>query len=450
MSDNLKTSSMETTWRLIFLSFAFSIIIFQIRAHPTPKVGFRVDLTRVDANGNYTKIELLQRATRRSHHRLARLIAGSVKSVAASPPTDQYSAPVHAGNGEFLMDLSIGTPPAAFSAIVDTGSDLIWTQCLPCSDCFNQPTPIFNPKKSSSYSNLPCSSSFCAALPTSSCSISSGLCNYLYTYGDSSSTEGVLAAETFRIGSPDPTAAPAIAFGCGDDNQGAGFSQGGGLVGLGRGPLSLISQLKLNRFSYCLTSLDDSKASPLLFGELAELKASTTAKLLKNEQQPSFYYLSLQGISVGGKKLAIPNGTFDLQSDGSGGVIIDSGTSITYLEEAGYKKVKKAFLDGVNLPAADGSDVGLDVCFSTPAGQDEVEVPKLVLHFDAGGSGVGDLELPAENYIVLDSSTGLLCLTVMGSSGMSIFGNFQQQNLHVLYDLEQEAVLFQPTQCDQL
>lgn len=351
------------------------------------------------------------------------------------------------------MGLSIGTPPAAFSAIVDTGSDLIWTQCLPCVDCFEQPTPIFNPAKSSSFSTIPCSSRLCAALPTSACSVSSGACNYLYTYGDSSSTQGVLASETFLIGSPEPTAAPSIGFGCGDDNQGAGFSQGAGLVGLGRGPLSLVSQLDLNRFSYCLTSLDDSKTSPLLFGKLAELKPSTTAKLLTNAEQPSFYYLSLRGISVGGEKLAIPNGTFDLQSDGSGGVIIDSGTSITYLEEAGYKEVKKAFLEGMNLPAADGSEVGLDVCFTAPAGEDEVEVPKLVLHFDAGGGGGGgggDLELPPENYIVLDSSTGLLCLTVMGSRGMSIFGNFQQQNLHVLYDLEGEVVSFEPTICDQL
>ncbi|XP_020577466.1 LOW QUALITY PROTEIN: aspartic proteinase nepenthesin-1-like [Phalaenopsis equestris] len=440
---------METTWRLRLLLFisVFMLIIFQIRAGSTPKTGFRVGLTRVDANRNFSKIELLQRAARRSHHRLARLTARFVKSAADTPATDQYSAPVHAGNGEFLMELSIGTPPAPFSAIVDTGSDLIWTQCQPCIECFEQPTPLFNPKKSSSFTTLPCSSPLCAALPTSSCSLVSGLCSYLYTYGDSSSTQGVLAAPS--ISARDPTAAPAIGFGCGDDNQGAGFSQGAGLVGLGRGPLSLISQLNLNRFSYCLTSLDESKESPLLFGKLAELKPSSTAKLLTNAEQPSFYYLSLKGISVGGNVLPIPNGTFDLQSDGSGGIIIDSGTSITYLEEAAYKLVKKAFLKGVDLPAADGSDVGLDVCFSTPPGQDEVEVPKLVLHFDGDGEG-GDLELPAENYMVLDGPTGLLCLTVMGSRGMSIFGNFQQQNLHVLYDLKNEVVSFEPTRCDKL
>ncbi|KAK4490645.1 hypothetical protein RD792_001336 [Penstemon davidsonii] len=37
---------------------------------------------------------------------------------------------------------SIGTPPLLFSAILDTGSDLTW---LPCLQCFNLSTPLFNP-----------------------------------------------------------------------------------------------------------------------------------------------------------------------------------------------------------------------------------------------------------------------------------------------------------------
>ncbi|PKA45647.1 Aspartic proteinase nepenthesin-2 [Apostasia shenzhenica] len=402
--------------------------------------GLRVELRRVDANGNFSKMELLQRAASRSHHRLARLAASP-----AGGDLRDAQAPVHAGNGEFLMDVALGTPPVAFSAIVDTGSDLIWTQCQPCVDCFDQPSPIFNPAKSSTYSNLPCSSSLCAALPSAACS-SSG-CEYLYTYGDSSSTQGVLAADTFSLGSHSPAKIAGIAFGCGNDNQGAGFSQGGGLVGLGRGPLSLVSQLGLGRFSYCLTSLDASKSSPLHFGSVAGAGVTTTTKLVKNSEQPSFYYLSLMGISVGGQRLAIPEGTFDLRGDGTGGLIIDSGTSVTYLEAEGYQAVKKAFLTQMKLPAAEGGEVGLDSCFSAPAGDEAVvEVPKLVLHFDGGS----DLELPAENYMILDPATGLLCLTVMGSRGISILGNFQQQNMQVVYDLEKETLSFAQTRCDQL
>jgi hypothetical protein len=72
-------------------------------------------------------------------------------------------------------------------------------------------------------------------------------------------------------------------------------------------------------------------------------------------------------------------------------------------------------------------------------------VPKLVFHFDGA-----DLELPAENYMIGDSSMGVACLAMGSSSGMSIFGNVQQQNMLVLHDLEKETLSFLPTQCDLL
>ncbi|XP_072992925.1 aspartic proteinase nepenthesin-1 [Typha latifolia] len=426
------------TSKVLQILVLFILFCFTQASASHPK-GLRVHLTHVDANGNFSKVELIQRAARRSHHRMSRLTAKTMKAAADS--SSKVQSPVHAGNGEYLMDLAIGTPSLPFSAILDTGSDLIWTQCKPCVECFTQTTPLFDPSSSSSYKTLPCTSNLCEALPISSCK---SKCEYLYTYGDTSSTQGVLASETLTFGS---TKVSNLAFGCGDTNQGDGFTQGSGLVGLGRGPLSLISQLGMGKFSYCLTSLDQSKTSPLFFGALADIKASATntIPLVKNPMQPSFYYLNLKGITVGGTQLTISSSTFALQDDGTGGLIIDSGTSVTYLELAGYKMVKKAFISQMQLPVADGSDIGLDLCFSLPSDSSSVEIPKLVFNFDGA-----DLDLPANNYMVVDSSTGLLCLTVMGSRGMSILGNFQQQNLQILYDLDNEKLSFAPIQCDQL
>lgn len=420
------------------------------------KEGLRVHLTHVDAHGNYSRLQLLQRAARRSHHRMSRLVARatgarfiSKKAVASG---GDLQVPVHAGNGEFLMDLAIGTPALAYSAIVDTGSDLVWTQCKPCEECFNQSTPLFDPASSSTYSALPCSSSLCSDLPTSSCTSSGNRCGYTYTYGDSSSTQGVLATETFTLAKEK---LPGVAFGCGDTNEGDGFSQGAGLVGLGRGPLSLVSQLGLDKFSYCLTSLDDAGGnSPLFLGstvaDISEAAATSPVQstpLVKNPSQPSFYYVTLTGVTVGSTRIALPSLAFAIQDDGTGGVIVDSGTSITYLEVRGYRALRKAFAAQMTLPTADGSEIGLDLCFKAPAdGVDRVEVPKLVFHFDGGA----DLDLPAENYMVLDSGTGALCLTVMASRGLSIIGNFQQQNFQFVYDLAGDKLSFAPVQCAKL
>uniref|UniRef100_A0A7N0TUU6 Peptidase A1 domain-containing protein n=1 Tax=Kalanchoe fedtschenkoi TaxID=63787 RepID=A0A7N0TUU6_KALFE len=401
--------------------------------------GFRVELKHVDAGKNMTKFEKLQHAMKRGRHRLQKLNSMAIT-------TGQIETPVHVGNGEFLMSLSIGTPAQSYQAIMDTGSDLIWTQCKPCKQCFDQPTPIFDPTQSSTFSKLPCSSQLCKALSSSTCS---GECEYAYSYGDYSSTQGVLASETFSFG--DEKVAK-IGFGCGEDNEGSGFSQGSGLVGLGRGPLSLVSQLGEPKFSYCLVSIDSSKgSSSLLMGSLAKINdtkedgSMVTTPLIKNPSQPSFYYLGLQGITVGATRLPIKESTFDLQEDGTGGMIIDSGTTITYLEQSAFDELKSEFISQTQLSVDDSGSTGLDLCFKLPAGADQVQVPKLKFHFEGG-----DLDLPGENYMIGDSGLGVVCLAMGSSSGMSIFGNVQQQNILVLHDLDKETVSFVPTQCDRV
>jgi hypothetical protein len=435
-------SSLSLVVALAISAFVFSHAFSTSRRvleHPKVQNGFRVKLKHVDSGKNLTKFERIQHGVKRGRHRLQRFKAMAL--VASS--NSEIDAPVLPGNGEFLMKLAIGTPPETYSAIMDTGSDLIWTQCKPCTQCFDQPTPIFDPKKSSSFSKLSCSSKLCEALPQSTCSDG---CEYLYGYGDYSSTQGMLASETLTFGK---VSVPEVAFGCGEDNEGSGFSQGSGLVGLGRGPLSLVSQLKEPKFSYCLTSVDDTKASTLLMGSLASVKASDseikTTPLIQNSAQPSFYYLSLEGISVGDTSLPIKKSTFSLQEDGSGGLIIDSGTTITYLEQSAFDLVAKEFTSQINLPVDNSGSTGLEVCFTLPSGSTDIEVPKLVFHFDGA-----DLELPAENYMIADASMGVACLAMGSSSGMSIFGNIQQQNMLVLHDLEKETLSFLPTQCDEL
>ncbi|KAK7282228.1 hypothetical protein RIF29_10849 [Crotalaria pallida] len=401
--------------------------------------GFRVKLHHVDSGKNLTKLERVQHGIKRGKSRLQRLNAMVLAESTAD--STQLESPIHAGNGEYLMELSIGTPPLKYPAVLDTGSDLIWTQCKPCTQCYNQPTPIFDPAKSSTFSKLSCSSNLCNALPSSNCNDG---CQYMYSYGDYSVTQGVLASETFTLGD---SKVHNIGFGCGDDNEGNGFQQASGLVGLGRGPLSLVSQLKEPKFSYCLTNMDDSKTSVLLLGSLAREKGTKaiTTPLLRNPSQPSFYYLSLEGITVGANQLSIEKSTFEVGSDGSGGIIIDSGTTITYLEESAFSTLKKEFISQTQLPVDKSGTTGLDLCFTLPSGKTKVEIPKLVFHFKGG-----DLVLPAENYMIADSNLGVACLAVGASSGMSIFGNVQQQNILVNHDLEKETISFVPTQCDQL
>ncbi|GAB4835495.1 hypothetical protein Ancab_000404 [Ancistrocladus abbreviatus] len=406
--------------------------------HNKNERGFHFMLDHVDSDKNLTKFERIRRAIMRGKNRLQMLKARRRGSLSVL-------APVYAGNGEFLMKLAIGTPRRYFSAIMDTGSDLIWIQCLPCELCFNQSTPIFDPKKSSSFSKLSCSSKLCLSLPEPICSNHYG-CIYVYEYGDSSSTQGYMGSETFTFGLPKKSISlHEIGFGCGLNNQG-GFSDGAGIVGLGRGPLSLVSQLAVSKFSYCLTSITSSKTSTLLMGSLANKLPNArnkTTRLVKNPTQPSFYYITLEGISVSTVRLPIQPNTFALNKDGMGGTIVDSGTTITYLKTNAYYVLKDELIRQINLTIVDEYYyTGLDLCFKLPRSGSRVKFPKLVFHFEGA-----NLALPTKNYMV-EVLPGVVCLAMGSSDDLSIFGNIQQQNMLLLYELHQEKLTFMPAKCD--
>lgn len=97
-------------------------------------------------------------AVQRSHERVA------FYTLKLSPDafgSQEFQSPVKAGNGEYLMTLTLGSPPQSFDVIVDTGSDLNWVQCLPCRVCYQQPGPKFDPSKSRSFRKAACTDNLC-------------------------------------------------------------------------------------------------------------------------------------------------------------------------------------------------------------------------------------------------------------------------------------------------
>lgn len=102
---------------------------------------------------------------------------------------------------------------------------------------------------------------------------------------------------------------PNFAFGCGHDNEGS-FAGADGILGLGQGPLSFPSQLKNvfnGKFSYCLVDwlAPPTQTSALLFGDAAmpTLPDVKYLPLLTNPKIVTYYYVQLNGISVGDKLL---------------------------------------------------------------------------------------------------------------------------------------------------
>jgi hypothetical protein len=179
--------------------------------------------------------------------------------------------------------------------------------------------------------------------------VGTGPCDYSYGYGDGTQTSGIVAYETFTFTPLDGSSFPIehITFGCGQNETLNGFPGIDGLVGLGQGSFSLASQLSLvsgftDIFSYCLIPFASTTAnySTFYFG-VPETNISTYTPIYGNTVVPAatYYYVNVTGISVGDVLLDIPADFFYISTDGSGGIIFDSGTTLTLLTGVAYDAV---------------------------------------------------------------------------------------------------------------
>ncbi|XP_071691051.1 aspartyl protease family protein 2-like [Rutidosis leptorrhynchoides] len=348
------------------------------------------------------------------------------------------------GSGEYFTRIGIGSPPRYSYMVLDTGSDVVWIQCSPCRRCYTQSDPIFDPSKSTTFGGVSCGTPLCNHLDSPGCNTQNKKCMYQVSYGDGSFTAGEFSTETLTFRK---TKVNNIAFGCGHDNQGL-FVGAAGLLGLGRGKLSFPNQAGRqfgSKFSYCLVDRSTSaKPSSLVFGNAAVSRVARFTPLLHNPKLDTFYYLGLNGFSVGGARVSgITSSLFQLdKSSGNGGVIIDSGTSVTRLTRPAYVALRNAFLAGASHLKRGPNFSLFDACFDL-SGKTEVKVPTVVMHFNGA-----DVSLPASNYLIPVDSSGSFCFAFAPtSSGLSIIGNIQQQGFRVVYDLAGSRVGFAPNGC---
>ncbi|CAN7000636.1 hypothetical protein IGI04_020168 [Brassica rapa subsp. trilocularis] len=343
------------------------------------------------------------------------------------------------GSGEYFSRLGVGTPAKEMYMVLDTGSDINWIQCKPCSSCYQQSDPIFDPSSSSTYKSLTCSAPQCASLRASACR--SDKCLYQVRYGDGSFTVGEYATDTVTFGSSGKV--DNVALGCGRDNEGL-FTGAAGLLGLGGGALSMTSQIKAKSFSYCLVDRDSGKSSSLDFNSVQVGAGDATAPILRNSKIDTFYYVGFTGFSVGGQQVSIPSSAFAVDASGTGGVILDCGTAVTRLQTQAYNSLRDAFVKlTANLKRGTSSISLFDTCYDFSS-LSTVKVPTVAFHFTGGKT----LNLPAKNYLIPIDDAGTFCFAFAPtSSSLSIIGNVQQQGTRITYDLANHLIGLSANKC---
>ncbi|KAK9052325.1 hypothetical protein SSX86_028954 [Deinandra increscens subsp. villosa] len=483
--------------------FTIFVLAFFFLSNFTSSKLLIFPLTHSLSNSQFNSTHhLLKSTTTRSAARFLRHHNRRV-SVALSPGSD------------YTMSFSLGSAPKrTVTVYMDTGSDAVWFPCKPftCIMCEGKYDPKTTPEPhnlSASASPVTCQSRACSALhsgsPTSDLcatarcpleSIEMSECgkfscpSFYYAYGD-----GSFVARLYKDSFEIPMSAPPnlviknFTFGCAHEALGEPI----GVAGFGRGALSLPAQLAGfsphlgSQFSYCLVShsFDSDRVrqpSPLILGRVdsgitenenkqkrvgySEPDDFAYTPMLENPKHPYYYYVGLEAVTVGNRRLPAPENMKKIDGKGNGGMVVDSGTTYTMLPERLYKSIVSEFRNALNSgnfkragPVEDKT--GLSPCYYMDQPGTKRSVPQLVLHFGENSSVV----LPRRNYFYefLDGGDegkvkrSVGCMTLMNggyfpdSGGPAgLLGNYQQQGLEVVYDLLKNRVGFARRKCASL
>ncbi|XP_074318209.1 aspartic proteinase nepenthesin-1-like [Silene latifolia] len=368
------------------------------------------------------------------------------------------------GLGQFS---DINNPYQNIYLLFDTGSDLTWTQCEGCRNCFYQNSPYFPRTRSQTYQPYSC-----GQCPGGQCY--QDHCTVTNSYVDGTTMNGILATETFTFSSPflfDDIIHDLI-FVCTIETS--NFHAANvydnpitGVLGMGKGDFSLISQLGRYgeyRFSYCLQDSNDHVGAysqmMLSFGtEIGKTSIMSVTQILTNPKKPIFYYVDLIDISVHKRRLNIPHQYFTIQGDinNSGGTIFDSGSAISYLVSNAFDIFKTAieryvgthntYLRRITNP----NDYGFEACWEPIFDSATVTFPTITFHF---GNDANMVVQP--NQVISSIPTpgvpnpGLYCLFLSRSTNdVNVIGAFQQVNQRVITDVQTMQLSFAAEDCSQ-
>ncbi|KAH9625863.1 hypothetical protein KSS87_009972 [Heliosperma pusillum] len=325
--------------------------------------------------------------------------------------------------GFYYVLMHIGDPPRPYFLDPDTGSDLSWLQCdAPCVHC----TRVKSPEQ----------------------------CDYEVEYADGGSSLGVLLKDAVSFNLTDGhRSSPRVAIGCGYDQiPGPSHHPLDGVLGLGKGKVSIVSQLSdqgvtRNVVGHCFSAQG---GGYMFFGD--KIYDSSHLDWTPMSRQHSKHYSPGFAELIYGRKTTEVENLF---------VVFDSGSSYTYFASQAYHTLISLMtrdLQRTSLKDAIDDDT-LPVCWKGKKPFKSIrDVRKyfkpLALNFENGGRSSPLFDIPPENYLII-SVKGSVCLgilngTEVGLQNYNIIGDISMQDKVVVYDNEKERIGWAPAHCDKI
>ncbi|GMI66246.1 hypothetical protein HRI_000293900 [Hibiscus trionum] len=402
--------------------------------------------------------------------RLVRQERKTYEETPSSEKLDLIELPIRSaadlGSGQYFISMRIGTPPKKFLMLADTGSVVTWIKCNnQCSNCTKEELKdvrFYRPNESRTFQPIHCDSSYCASqlLPYRSfenCPAPDAPCRYEGGYLDGTKVSAAFGNDTvtIRMSGGQKVKLVNITIGCATETS--QFSELlDGILGLGVDTVSFAGQAGMQfggKFSYCLVDhfSPTDVVSYLVFGGVKVkgnelLNMQETDMILGQWFWSTHYHLNVTGISLDGKMLDIPSNIWTYVPHKGGGVILDSGTSLTALVTPAYDKVVEGLLpsiSGFEAVNANGEGIMPRHCFEAK-GFNETLIPKLAIHFANGAKFMP----PVKSYVI-DQTDTTKCLGFMKLNwpDVSIIGNILQQNHYWEFDLFNQKLKFAPSSC---
>ncbi|KAG2583282.1 hypothetical protein PVAP13_6KG166818 [Panicum virgatum] len=319
--------------------------------------------------------------------------------------------------------------------VLDTASDVPWVQCLPCPipPCHPQVDSFYDPSRSPSSAPFSCTSPTCTGLGTYANGCVNNQCQYRVVYPDGTSTSGSYIADLLTFDASN--AVPSFKFGCSHAEQGSFDSRAAGILALGGGPESLLSQTASRYgkvFAYCIPA-SSSYSGFFILGVPSLASSRYVVTPMVRFSQATFYGVRLRAITVGGQPLGVGPTVF------AAGSVLDSRTDITRLPPTAYQALRAAFRSSMSMYRSAPPKGILDTCYDF-TGVVNIKLPKITLVFD-------------RNAVVVLDSSGILfhdCLAFASNANdrmPGILGSVQQQTIEVLYNVDGGTVGFRQGAC---
>ncbi|GAB4834982.1 hypothetical protein Ancab_033249 [Ancistrocladus abbreviatus] len=334
---------------------------------------------------------------------------------------------------------------------VDTGSDVMWVNCIDCTECPKRgyhgiELTLYNPNNSLTGELISCDEEFCLEVnggPLTGCK-SNLSCTYAEFYGDGSSSTGYFVKDVIQYdqasGDLETTAANgSVIFGCSAGEFVSPDSSDevlDGVIGFGKSNSSVISQLAAlgqvrKMFAHCLDGVNG--GGIFAIGQIVQPKVNTTP-LIPNQQH---YNVNMTAVKVGSYFLSLPSDLFE--AGGQKGAIIDCGTTLAYLPEAVYEPlVLKILSQQPDLKLSTVQDQY--TCFQYSESVDD-GFPPVTFYFQ------NSLSLTVYPHEYLFPVDDLWCVGWQNSGMLSrdkmnltLLGDLVLSNKLVIYDLENQVI----------